>query len=194
MSWSRRGWIVEACGGDPLIITCAMTRPAGTVAPEVVATSIDAFRRILRALRLAERRTQAEAGLSAAQLFVLHALADGHETSLSELAERTMTDRSSVAAVVDRLLDAGLVVRGVSRADRRRAAIRLTAAGRAVLVRAPQPPTVLLMDAVRSLEPEQRAALATGLSALATSMGVDGEPAGMLFDDVRATTARRKRP
>src|SRR4051812_16849283 len=154
MSWSRRGWIVEACGGDPLIITWAMTRPAGTVAPAVVAISIDAFRRILRALRLAERRTQAEAGLSAAPLFVLHALADGYETSLSELAERTMTDRSSVAAVVDRLLDAGLVVRGVSRADRRRAAIRLTAAGRAVLVRAPQPPTVLLMDAVRSLEPQ----------------------------------------
>jgi DNA-binding MarR family transcriptional regulator len=153
----------------------------------VVATSIDAFRRILRALRLAERRTQADAGLSAAQLFVLYALADGNETSLSELAERTMTDRSSVAAVVDRLLDAGLVVRGVSHADRRRAAIVLTTAGRAVLGRAPQPPTVLLMDAVRSLNPQQRDALATGLSALVRAMGVDGEPAGMLFDDVRVS-------
>ena len=173
------------------------TQPRKTVratVPVVVATSIDAFRRILRALRLAERRTQAEAGLSAAQLFVLHALGDGQEASLSELAARTMTDRSSVAAVVDRLLDAKLVVRGVARADRRRAAIRLAAAGRAVLADAPEPPTVLLMAAVRSLEPSQRTALAQGLTALATAMGVHDEPAVMLFDDVRSTAAPPVRP
>jgi MarR family transcriptional regulator, organic hydroperoxide resistance regulator len=164
-----------------------------TATPRTVAASIDSFRRITRALRLAERRTQFEAGLSAAQLFVLHALADGNETSLSELAERTMTDRSSVAAVVDRLFDAGYVVRGVSRADRRRAAIVLTGAGRAVLARAPQPPMVLLVDAINSLEPAQRAALATGLAALSSAMGVADEPAGMLFEEVRASTMRRER-
>jgi DNA-binding MarR family transcriptional regulator len=162
-------------------------------APRTVGTSIDALRRILRVLRLAERRTHAGADLSAAQLFVLHALADGAEASLSELAERTMTDRSSVAAVVDRLFDAGHVLRGVSQEDRRRAAILLTPAGRAVLARAPEPPTVLLMDAIRSLDPAERAALATGLSALATAMGVNDEPAGMLFDDVRAATTQGER-
>jgi DNA-binding MarR family transcriptional regulator len=125
-------------------------------------------------------------------MFVLHALADGNEASLSELAERTMTDRSSVAAVVDRLFDAGLVVRGVSRADRRRAAIVLTGAGRAVLARAPEPPTVLLVTAIRSMDAAQRAALATGLAALATAMGVDDEPAGMLFEDARAAPRTRR--
>lgn len=167
-------------------------RPTRTAAPPATAASIDSFRRILRALRLAERRTQLQVGLSAAQLFVLHALSDGKEASLSELAERTMTDRSSVAAVVDRLFDAGLVVRGVSRADRRRAAIALTGAGRAVLARAPEPPTVLLMTAIRSMDAAQRAALATGLSALATAMGVDDEPAGMLFEEVRAVPRARR--
>ena len=168
--------------------------PARAPTPATVTTTIDAFRRILRALRLAEHRTQTEAGLSAAQLFVLHALADGQGASLSQLAERTMTDRSSVAAKVDRLIDAGLVVRGVSRADRRRASIVLTAAGRAVLRRAPEPPTVLLVDAVRSLGPAQRAALATGVSALAKAMGVHAEPAGMLFDDAGESRASRARP
>jgi DNA-binding MarR family transcriptional regulator len=104
-----------------------------------------------------------------------------------------MTDRSSVAAVVDRLFDAGYVVRGVSRVDRRRAAIVLTGAGRAVLARAPQPPTVLLVDAINTMEPAQRAALATGLAALASAMGVADEPAGMLFEEVRASTTRRER-
>src|SRR4051812_30099256 len=84
--------------------------------PTVLA-SVDAIRRILRALRLAARQTQMVAGLSAAQLFVLRALEDGEQASLSELATRTMTDRSSVASVVDRLLEAGLVVRGTAKAD-----------------------------------------------------------------------------
>ncbi len=150
-----------------------------------IAASIDDLRRILRALRLAERQTHTQTGLSAAQLFVLRALQDGNEASLSELAERTMTDRSSVAAVVDRLLDAGLVVRGTARADRRRAAIVVTASGRARLEKSPRPPTALLISALQALSSRRQATLAAGLSALATAMGLDDQPAGMLFDEGR---------
>ena len=148
-----------------------------------VAQSADAIRRILRALRLAARETQMAAGVSAAQLFVLNSLADGEEASLSDLAERTLTDRSSVAAVVDRLLDAKLIVRGTAAADRRRAAITLTAAGRAVLARSPEPPGALLISALQSLPDRRVAALAEGLVALVAAMGVSGEAAGMLFED-----------
>jgi hypothetical protein len=48
------------------------------------------------------------------------------------------------------------------------------------------------MTAIRSLDATQRAALATGLSALATVMGVNDEPAGMLFEDVRAAPRARR--
>ncbi len=158
-----------------------------------ITESIDALRRIMRALRLAERQAQADVGLGAAQLFVLHALRDGHEASLSELAIRTMTDRSSVAAVVDRLLDVALVVRGTATADRRRAAIVLTAAGRAVLDRSPESPTTLLVTAVRAMTDRQQATLASGLSALSQAMGLDDRPAGMLFDDPRQSATKRRR-
>ncbi|CAN5826312.1 hypothetical protein BH11GEM1_BH11GEM1_08360 [soil metagenome] len=161
-----------------------------------IAESIDALRRIMRALRLAERRAQSEVGLSAAQLFVLRALEDGSEASLSELARRTMTDRSSVAAVVDRLLDAALVVRGTARADRRRAAIVVTAAGRVVLDRSPESPTNLLVTALCSLPDRQRKSVAAGLAALSEGMGLGDDPTGMLFEDDRATrptTQRRVR-
>lgn len=155
---------------------------------------MNALRRILRALRLAARETQVAAGLSAAQLYVLHALRDGEEASLSDLAIRTMTDRSSVAAVIDRLTERSLVVRGTARSDRRRAAITITAAGRAVLRGSPQPPTALLVAALSSLPAARLAALGTGLTALAEKLGVADEPAGMLFEDSRGTTRSTSRP
>lgn len=160
--------------------------------------SVDAFRRILRALRVAAGRTQADAGISAAQLFVLQALADGRECSLSEIAARTMTDRSSVASVVDRLLESGLVSRRPSSADRRRAAISLTRKGSTLLRRAPDAPTALLVTGLHSLSDRQLTSLAAGLTTLTRAMGLNEEPPGMLFDDAvpvprsrgRATRAR----
>jgi DNA-binding MarR family transcriptional regulator len=153
---------------------------------KAVASSVDSIRRVLRALRVAARDTLATAGVSAAQLFVLGALVDLEEASLSDLAERTMTDRTSVTAVVDRLIQGGLVTKGTSRADRRRASIRITAKGRTLLRGAPRPPTALLVDALAVMEPAAVRQLDRGLRALTRAMDVDGEPAEMLFEDTAA--------
>lgn len=158
-----------------------------------MAASVDAFRRILRALRLAATKTQMAAGLSAAQLFVLRALEGGTEASLSEIASRTMTDRSSVAAVVDRLLEDELVERGTSGEDRRRAAITITPEGRKVLRRAPEPPTSLLVSGLQQIDEAQLRALADGLLALTDAMGLSEQDAGMLFEDHDSSARRRTR-
>src|SRR5689334_12541357 len=78
-----------------------------------------ALRRLVRFLRLADRRAEGAAGISAAQMFVLRSLADAPASSLSELADRTLTDQSSVSTVVARLVETGLVVRRRGE-DRRR--------------------------------------------------------------------------
>jgi DNA-binding MarR family transcriptional regulator len=166
-----------------------------------VATSLDALRRVLRALRVAARDTLATSGLSAAQLYVLRALADDADASLSELAARTMTDRTSVKAVVDRLVAGGLVTKKTSMQDRRRAAVRITPKGRTVLRGAPRPPTALLLEGLERLDPGDVRRLARGLRALTRAMQIDGEPAGMLFEDLpksesagrEGTTRRRGR-
>jgi DNA-binding MarR family transcriptional regulator len=150
---------------------------------KAIAASVDSIRRVLRALRVAARDTLATAGVSAAQLFVLSVLVDGSEASMSELAERTMTDRTSVTAVVDRLVQGGLVTKGTSDEDRRRASIRITPKGRTVLRGAPRPPTALLVAALERVEPVELRRLERGLRALTLAMGVDGEPAEMLFED-----------
>src|SRR3954462_12187762 len=65
-----------------------------------LSAAVDAVRRLIRGLRLAEQRTRITSGLSAAQLFVLGELRDADGVSLTELAGRTLTDRTSVSAVV----------------------------------------------------------------------------------------------
>jgi len=154
--------------------------------------AIDAFRRVLRELRVLARKSELATGLSAAQLFVLSVLVERPGASLTQIAESTMTDRTSVAAVLDRLVEQGYVVREQAVDDRRRAAVTITPAGRRAMRHATPPPTAVLLDGVRQLTRTQRRALATGLSALTRAMGLQEGPAGMLFEDPPARQRRRR--
>jgi DNA-binding MarR family transcriptional regulator len=155
-----------------------------------VTVSVDAFRRVLRRLRVAARKTELATGLSAAQLFVLSAVADAPGCSVNDITQATMTDRSSVAAVIDRLVEQGYVTRRQADSDRRRASIAITAKGRRAMRLAPPAPTALLISALRDLPAVQLRNLSTGLLALTRAMGIAEEPAGMLFDDAPARTRR----
>lgn len=148
-----------------------------------VIRSVDAFRRILRELRLHARKAEVATGLSASQAFVLTMIAQRPGASVNEIAEATMTDRSSAAAVLDRLTERGHVVRQQSERDRRRAEFTITTSGRQAMRRAPTPPTVALVNGIRGLSRAKGRALADSLTALSQAMGVDNAPAGMLFDD-----------
>ena len=153
---------------------------------------MESVRRLVRVLRLHDQRTHAVAGVSAAQLFVLQQLGTGAGLSLNDLADRTLTDRSSVAEVVDRLQAQGWVVRQVDSADRRRAAVRITAAGRRLLIRAPEAPATALIGALESLSRRERSALAKALVGLNRALGAADEPATMLFADEVPKKAPRR--
>jgi DNA-binding MarR family transcriptional regulator len=163
-----------------------------------VAASVNAFRRVLREIRVMARKGELSTGPSPAQNFVLSVLVESPGASVNELAEATLTDRSSVAAVVDRLVDQGYAVREQSADDRRRASVSITAMGRRAMRQAASPPpTVALIHAIRSLGRDEQRSLAAGLTALARAMGVDQHPAGMLFEDAaprgRRSATRRRR-
>ena len=112
------------------------------------------------------------------------------DRSLTEIAARTMTDRTSVAAVVERLAERGLVTRRRSDADRRRLEIAATRAAATVLRRAPHAPTRRLLDGLDALDDRSLGRLATGLTDLVRSMGIADEPARMLFEDGPAARSR----
>ncbi len=155
---------------------------------------VDALRRVVRDLRLSARGAERVAGISGAQLFVLQALADENAFSLNDLADRTLTDQSSVSVVVKRLVDRKLVARKTSPVDARRVELALTAAGRRLLARCPEPTQTRILSALRRLDPAEVGGLTRGLEALVREMGLAGEKARMFFDEEAGTApgARRK--
>lgn len=160
---------------------------------ESVTSALNAFRRILQALRMTSTDVQSKTGLSAAQLFVLHFLEDGAALSINELAELTMTDRSSVAEAVDRLAQRRLVKRGWSAQDRRRAAVTVTALGKSALRRAPAPPAVWLVSAIERLSAAELSALVRGLERLTVELGIEESEPVMLFSGEQENRPVRKR-
>ncbi|HEY8038675.1 MAG TPA: MarR family winged helix-turn-helix transcriptional regulator [Polyangiaceae bacterium] len=154
---------------------------------------MDGLRRIVRDLRLSARDAERSAGISGAQLFVLQALTDESASSLNELADRTLTDQSSVSVVVKRLADQKLVARKPSAVDARRIELSLTAAGRRLLARCPEPTQARLVTALRRLAAGELASLTAGIGALVRGMGIEDDAPRMLFDDEVAGGGRRSR-
>lgn len=154
---------------------------------------LDSLRRIVRTLRLTAREAERNAGISGAQLFVLQALAEASAASLNDLAERTLTDQSSVSVVVKRLADKKLVTRKASTEDARRIELSLTAPGRRLLARCPEPTQARLVAALRRLDASELAALSVGLTALMREMGIaETSPARMFFEEEPTSRPSRR--
>jgi DNA-binding MarR family transcriptional regulator len=134
---------------------------------------------------LADRDAHNGHSLSAAQLFVLHALYHAPAASLADLAMRTLTDQSSVSTVVAKLVARKLVARTVAKQDRRRAQLRLTAAGEKVVRTAPRVPQALIADAVIAMPARQRRELVRGLDNLIARVGAHAVEPRMMFEEDR---------
>lgn len=157
---------------------------------------LDAVRRIVRELRLSARAAESEVGVSAAQLFVLQALAaapPATHLTMSELSRRTSTDPSSVSVVVKRLLDQALITRARSVLDERKVEVALSARGRRLLARAPDAAQHRLMAALRQLSPNKRSTLARLLEEVVRSMGAEAGAAPMFFEAESAAPKRGRR-
>ena len=154
---------------------------------------MDALRRIVRALRQSARLTEARLGISAAQLFVLHEVATAGAESINALAERTLTDQSSVSLVVTRLERRGLVVRRDAPDDRRRTAVAATAAGRRLLGHAPEVTQLRLLGALARMSTADRTTLARLLVSLVGAVEeTDAVPPMFFEDDVQRMVGRRR--
>jgi DNA-binding MarR family transcriptional regulator len=155
---------------------------------------VNALRRIVRAVRVSSHTAEETLGISGARLFVLQQLAEHPAASLSELAGRTLTDQSSVSVVVSRLVESKLVARKTSAQDKRRAELSLTAAGRALLRKAPEAAQARLVTALRKVSSRDLRVTAKVLESLARDMGVASEPPSMFFEsDPTVSRSKGKR-
>ena len=143
---------------------------------------IDALRRLVRAILRGGNEAEKRTGVSGAQLFVLQQLADGRPRSMREVAALTLTHQSTVSVVVGRLVAKGLVARGVDPDDRRRVLLTPTAAGRALLRRAPEPVQARLVEGIARLPERDRRIVARALGRIVRDIGAGGVQAGMFLE------------
>ncbi len=145
---------------------------------------LDSIRRLVRLLRLNDRAAQSDLGLSAAQLFVLHELAKTPAMSLSELAEKTRTDQSSVSVVVSRLVENGFVMRERDGRDARRLILNLTKNGRAIAEKSPPAAQEKILEVLDRMPPADRRRFADIFSHIIEDLGESRGVAPMMFDDI----------
>jgi len=148
-----------------------------------VRTTLDAFRRIVQALRTRGQTIAERTGLTPAQAFALQQLAGAPGTSVNDLAERTLTHQSSVSVVVQRLVGRRLVRKLPADEDRRRRRLALTPEGRRLIQRAPLAGQERLIAALRSLKPREQQALSRALTAVADVMAPSARRPPMFFED-----------
>lgn len=149
---------------------------------ESAAIAMDALRRVVRSLRLADAASESSFGVSAAQLFVLRELAKTESITIGELAQRTSTAQSSVSEVVARLAVRGLVIRDRSPIDRRRADVSLSVTGRDLVQRANQTVQERLLDGFARLPAERQSLTAAGLRAWVDESGLSDVEPTMFFE------------
>jgi DNA-binding MarR family transcriptional regulator len=150
--------------------TSAGPASTSTERNEDVGVILDALRSLVRELRLASREAEQRVGVHGAQLHALRQLSDSPTMSLTELAERTHTDISSVSVVVSRLVEQGLVARKSADDDRRRLSLGVTARGKSLLRRAPETGTSRLLRAGAHLSDREVHVLASGLGKLVSGL------------------------
>jgi MarR family transcriptional regulator, lower aerobic nicotinate degradation pathway regulator len=150
-----------------------------------VRAALDAFRRIVQALRVGARAGERGAGLSSAQLFALQQIAEHPGASINDVAALTFTHQSSVSVVIQRLVAQRLVAKVAASHDRRQLNLELTAAGRRVLRRGPVIVQERLIAAISALPAAERRRFARALGDVARMVTPkDAAPhPPMLFED-----------
>jgi DNA-binding MarR family transcriptional regulator len=144
---------------------------------------MSSLRRLVRMIRLADRDAHAGHDLGAAQLFVLHSLATAPASSLAELAQRTLTDQSSVSTVVAKLVAKKLVKRSTSTIDRRRAELGVTPAGQRLVDKAPQLLQTRIIEAIAAMSEKPRKELVRSLARLVDAVGAGALEPHMFSDE-----------
>jgi DNA-binding MarR family transcriptional regulator len=147
------------------------------------AVTLERLRVLIGALTRSARSVERRTGVTNAQLFILQQLANAPGLSINDLAARAHTRQNAVSTVVARLARDGLVKRSRSADDGRRVTLALTAAGRALVRRAPAPPTARVIAALDTLPEREIRLLARSLDALIRAMALQDEKPGMLFED-----------
>lgn len=144
--------------------------------------ALSSIRALVHSLHRAARGVESKTGRTNAQIALLGFVVREGPLSVNDVAALARTGQSTVSTVLSRLERERLVRRVEAPADRRRVLVEATAAGRALLRRAPRPATEELLRAIDSLTPAQAASVAKALGPVLRALHRGRKLPPMLFE------------
>jgi DNA-binding MarR family transcriptional regulator len=135
--------------------------------------AIELLHRIFQSVDLFSRQALRDFGVTGPQIWALQTIAGAGMLSMGDLAQGMHLHVSTVTGIIDRLESAGLVTRERSAADARVMELRLTAKGKGILARSPEPPRSKVARRLQRLRPAELRKLRASLLLIAEAMGVD---------------------
>ncbi len=147
-----------------------------------IGQALTAIRRLIRATDLHSRKITRMAGLTSSQLILLKRVLEVTDATISELAASISLSQATVTTILDRLEQSGLVRRERSEQDRRKVFVQLTAEGRAVLQRAPEPLQETFIRQFSALKDWERSMILSSLQRVAEMMDAQDIDASPMLD------------
>lgn len=141
---------------------------------------IQQLRIVYRAMQEHSRWVERQCGVSAAQLWALGELATRPGARVSELSQALALHQSTTSNLLDKLEKKGLVERRRGGPDQRVVQVHLSAAGQAIVDRAPQPAQGAIAAALARLPEAELTSLGHGLTELINRMDGADRAAAML--------------
>lgn len=136
---------------------------------------LQSIRRIVRRIAVHSRKMAVDTGLTVPQLLVMRAIRElsGEEVSLASVAARIQLSRSTVSAILERLVRADLVRRDRSTRDRRRVNLTLTRVGEECLDSLPGPLQDRFLKRIAALPHDEQEQLLDSLERVVELMDAD---------------------
>jgi len=133
---------------------------------ELELRTLQAFRTIFASARAHDAEIRRAAGISGSQLWALAEIANGRGLSVNRLAQRMALHQTTASNLLSALVDRKLIRRSRDASDQRVVRLTVTAAGQALLLRAPGPYQGLLVDALRQIDDRHLPRLLRSLAGL----------------------------
>jgi DNA-binding MarR family transcriptional regulator len=113
---------------------------------------MQSLRRIFKAIQDYSHEVSNKFGITGPQLWALKTISHNENLSLRDLSERMYLHPSTITGVVDRLEKKGYVARKRDQVDRRVIYVELTAEGRKLVKRAPNPAQGRMIYGLKNLK------------------------------------------
>jgi len=153
--------------------------------PEIADAALRAIRRILRRTSEYSRQLARQSGLTVAQVLCLRFIADAKaddEVTVAVVSQAVQLAPATVSRILDRLEDAGLVLRERRSQDRRKVCLSLTSLGRQQIDKLPPPLQEQFVTRLRSLAFEEQRQLLGSLEKVVEMMEAKDLDAAPVLD------------